>query len=104
MFPSVKKIKVHKTSSKEIPENSGIYIFWNKEEKPIYIGKSSNLKNRVASYFLPNLSSKTARMISDANYLSIIKVTSELEALLLEAKLVKDFQPQYNSQLKDDKH
>ena len=104
MLLSLKKIRVHKTNPKKIPENPGIYIFWNKEKKPIYIGKSLNLKSRVASYFLQNLSPKTARMISEANYLSIIKVSSELEALLLEAKLVKDLQPQYNSQLKDDKN
>jgi len=89
---------------KVIPQNPGVYIFWNKEERPIYIGKALNLKNRVASYFLTNLSSKTARMIREAKYCSIIKVSSELEALLLEANLVRKLQPIYNSQLKDDKH
>jgi excinuclease ABC subunit C len=70
----------------------------------LYVGKSKNLKSRLHSYFLSNLLPKTRSMMNEASYLSYIKVTTELEALLLEAKLIKKYKPFYNSALKDDKN
>ena len=96
------KIKISKNPSKFLPEVPGIYIFWAKD-KPIYVGKALNLKIRVSSYFRNDLQPKTFLMIQKAQYLSYIKVISELEALLLEAKLIKLYKPTYNSSLKDDK-
>ncbi len=75
-----------------------------KEGIPIYIGKAINLKRRVSSYFEMDLEMKTARMISSAQELSFIQVASELEALLLEAKLIRLYLPKYNVSAKDDKH
>ena len=86
-----------------LPETPGVYLFLQKG-KPVYIGKAVNLKNRLRSYFSLKLAPKTARMIKEAQDLSLIKVTSELEALLLEAKLIQKYQPKYNSAAKDDKH
>lgn len=95
---------VSKQHIKDSPENAGIYVFLDKNKLPIYIGKAKNLKRRLASYLSKDLALKTSAMISDAKYFSFIKVTSEIESLLLEAKLVHSYLPKYNSQLKDDKH
>lgn len=62
------------------------------------------MKRRVSSYFDLDLEPKTARMISEANFISFIQVTSELEALLLEARLIRKYMPHYNIAAKDDKH
>jgi len=88
---------------KQLPENPGIYIFRDTKGTPIYIGKAKNLKSRVSSYFGITLAEKTAAMRAEATQFSYILVTSEIEALLLEAKLVRDNMPKYNSELKDDK-
>jgi len=68
------------------------------------VGKGINLKKRLESYFSLNLAPKTKNMVSEATGISFIRVTSELEALLLEAKLIKLMQPKYNFIAKDDKH
>lgn len=87
----------------DLPENPGVYIYF-RNKRPIYVGKAINLKKRVSSYFRLNLETKTRKMINDAEELSFIKVDNELEALLLEARLIKYFQPKYNIISKDDKH
>jgi excinuclease ABC subunit C len=87
----------------KIPEVSGVYTFW-KDKTPIYIGKAVNLKSRISSYFALNLLPKTSRMVTEADNITYLKVDSEFEALLLEAKLIRLNQPKYNSALKDDKH
>jgi len=96
-FPNLKQ------SLRKIPENAGIYIFWQKNT-PIYIGKAVNLKSRLNSYFAVDLAPKTSKMVSEADTFSFIVVGSELEALLLEAKLIRANKPRYNFALKDDKH
>jgi len=88
---------------KKIPETAGIYCYFD-DKKVIYIGKAINLKHRVSSYFNLDLEPKTSRMISEANTISYIQVSSELEALLLEAKLIRKYMPHYNIAAKDDKH
>lgn len=89
---------------RELPTKPGIYIFKNEKGKPIYVGKAKDLKKRVSSYFLKSdLESKTLRMLSDAKSLSHIVVSSEVEAFLLEANLIKKFKPLYNIRLSDDK-
>jgi excinuclease ABC subunit C len=87
----------------KLPETSGVYVYF-KDTEVLYIGKAINLKRRVSSYFDFDLESKTARMMSLASHLSFIQVTSELEALLLEAKLIRQYMPHYNIVSKDDKH
>ncbi len=89
--------------TKHLPETPGIYSFFD-NEKVIYIGKAINIKRRVASYFDLDLDTKTDRMVTEAKFLSFIQVTSELEALLLEAKLIRKYMPRYNIAAKDDKH
>jgi len=97
------KIKIVERFYLDLPENSGIYIYF-KDGIPIYVGKAVNLKRRVASYFRVDLEIKTKRMIAEAMEISYIEVANELEALLLEARLIKFYQPKYNVIAKDDKH
>ncbi|AKM83559.1 hypothetical protein A2422_01675 [Candidatus Woesebacteria bacterium RIFOXYC1_FULL_31_51] len=99
----LKKIKISKNSFKKIPETPGIYIFW-KENFPIYIGKSVNLKNRLNSYLSLKLGPKTYEMVNESESVSYLKVFSELESLLLESNLIHNFKPKFNVISKDDKH
>ncbi len=88
---------------KSLPETAGVYVYF-KDAEVIYIGKAINLRRRISSYFDLDLEPKTDRMISSANYLSFIQVESELESLLLEARLIRKYMPRYNIAAKDDKH
>lgn len=88
---------------KEIPDNPGVYLYSNVSGEIVYVGKAKSLKNRVSSYFATNLLPKTKLLMEEADLVSIIKVNSEIEALLLEAKLIKKYLPKYNIALKDDK-
>lgn len=97
------KIPLKKNVYTSLPETPGVYVFFT-GNTPIYIGKAINLKRRVSSYFDINLIGKTGRMMAEAEYLSYIKVTSEFEALLLEANLIRKYMPHFNIAAKDDKH
>jgi excinuclease ABC subunit C len=88
---------------KSIPDNPGVYLYANKDGIVIYVGKAKNLKNRVGSYFATTLLHKTKLLMEEASEVMLIKVNSEIEALLLEAKLIKKYMPKYNIALKDDK-
>lgn len=87
-----------------LPGNPGIYQFFNDKGKVIYVGKAKNLKNRVRSYFHENIDSpKTKILVSKIEDLQVIVTDSEIEALVLENNLIKEFKPRYNINLKDDK-
>lgn len=96
-------IKITKENFLKLPEVAGVYTFW-KNKTPIYIGKSVNLKSRLNSYLAITLGVKTAKMVSEADEVSFVEVTSDLESLLLESFLIKKYKPKYNIVLKDDKH
>src|SRR3989338_291955 len=88
----------------KLPEITGVYLFKDKTGKIIYIGKAVNLKKRVASYFKKTLTDvKTGKLVENISGLAIIEARNEFEALILEAKLVRFYQPKYNISLKDDK-
>jgi excinuclease ABC subunit C len=87
----------------DIPEEPGVYRFYNKSEKVIYVGKAKNLKNRLSSYFGSNLAQKTYRMVHEAVRVDWTIVDTELEALALEFSWIKQYHPTYNVQFKDDK-
>jgi excinuclease ABC subunit C len=87
----------------EIPEDPGVYRFYNDKEKVIYVGKAKNLKNRLSSYFGSNLAQKTYRMVHEAVRVDWTIVKTELEALALEFSWIKQYHPTYNVQFKDDK-
>ena len=86
-----------------IPEHPGVYRFYNKQDKVIYVGKAKNLKNRLSNYFQTNLATKTNRMVHEAVRVDWTIVSTELEALALEFSWIKQYQPKYNVQFKDDK-
>jgi excinuclease ABC subunit C len=89
---------------RNLPALPGIYQFFDKNNKIIYIGKAKNLKNRVSSYFNNSVSSpKTLALVNKISDLQIIATNSEVEALVLENNLIKEFKPRYNINLKDDK-
>ena len=87
-----------------MPSEPGVYQFFNKEDKIIYIGKAKNLKKRIASYFQKNIGSrKTKNLVKNIHEIKHIVVSSESDALLLENSLIKKYQPKYNILLRDDK-
>lgn len=86
------------------PKEPGVYWFLDKNNKTLYVGKAKNLKNRITSYkHISGKSLKTKEMLKKAKTIKHQTTESELEALILEAELIKTYQPYYNSQLKDDK-
>ena len=86
-----------------LPTDPGVYRFFDKDEKVIYVGKAKNLKNRINSYFGSNLQIKTRKMVKTAVRVDWTIVNSELEALQLEFTWIKQFNPDFNVQFKDDK-
>ncbi len=103
MTKKLKRYAFIKKFLMKVPEEPGVYIFYDKTGKIIYIGKAISLKNRLKTYLSRNIFGKTDRLVKNINYFSYIKVGSEIEAILLEAKLIKYHQPYYNIALKDDK-
>jgi len=93
------------TLLKIIPDNPGVYQYFDKDEKLIYVGKAKSLKKRVSSYFTKDKydSRKTAILVRQIRDIKFIVVATELDALLLENNLIKEYQPKYNVLLKDDK-
>jgi excinuclease ABC subunit C len=89
---------------KNLPAEPGVYLYKNDKGKIIYIGKAKNLRNRVRSYFHSSVDSpKTQIMVSKVADLEMIITNSEMEALILENNLIKQYKPRYNVNLKDDK-
>ncbi len=87
-----------------LPEDPGVYRYYDAEGVVIYVGKAKNLKRRVNSYFnREHASIKTARLVSKIVDLQYTVVNTEEEALDLENNLIKEFKPHYNVLLKDDK-
>lgn len=87
------------------PTTSGVYLMKDSRDRVIYVGKAVNLRSRAGSYFLAAAATerRTAELvqaIADIDYLS---TENEVDALLLEARLIKDIQPRFNTVLKDDK-
>jgi len=99
----LKKVKKERKQLKKLPDTPGIYFFWSINKTALYIGKAINVKKRVTSYFSKNLQDKTTNMVAESTHISYLKVGSELEALVLEAKLISTYKPKYNAVLKDDK-
>ncbi len=95
---------------KSLPKKSGVYQYFDKNGKILYIGKAKNLQKRVKSYFrfnpfrpAENLSPRIYKMISEAKDLNYIVVENENDALILENSLIKQLKPKYNILLRDDK-
>ena len=90
---------------KKLPASPGVYIMHDKRDEIIYVGKAISLKNRVRQYFQSsrNKTAKIEKMVSRIARFEYIITDSELEALVLECNLIKEYRPKYNTMLKDDK-
>ncbi len=94
-----------KEKLKTLPRTPGVYLMKDAQGRVIYIGKAVNLRNRVSSYFTAQaaVDRRTADLVVEIKDVDFLNADSEVDALLLEARLVKDIQPRFNSELKDDK-
>jgi len=89
---------------KSLPEVPGVYQYFDKQDKIIYIGKAKNVKKRVTSYFNKTVENhKTRVLVKNISRIEHVLVDSEMDALLLENNLIKKYKPRYNILLKDDK-
>ena len=87
-----------------LPEEPGVYLMYDTNKTVIYVGKALNLKNRVKSYFSNSFhDNKTTHLVANIHDFDYIITNSEQEAFLLEANLIKQYQPRYNIIMKDDK-
>ena len=87
-----------------LPDGPGVYQYYDKEDKILYVGKAKNLKKRVASYFNKiHDTAKTNVLVKKIVTIKHIVVPTETDALLLENNLIKTLQPRYNVMLRDDK-
>ncbi|GMK44992.1 excinuclease ABC subunit UvrC [Paenibacillus glycanilyticus] len=86
-----------------LPDQPGCYLMKNGEGTIIYVGKAKVLKNRVRSYFNGSHNGKTQRLVSEIRDFDYIITSSNMEALILECNLIKQYHPRYNVLLKDDK-
>lgn len=87
-----------------LPESPGVYQYYDKDDKILYVGKAKNLKKRVASYFTKTHDNgKTRVLVKKIATIKHIVVANESDAFLLENNLIKKLQPRYNINLKDDK-
>ncbi len=90
---------------KKLSKSSGIYQFADETGKILYVGKAKNLKNRIKSYFAKEIGRGPGidAMVSLSEEIKIVETESEIEAILLEAELIKKLKPKYNIRLRDDK-
>ncbi|MDO1502382.1 excinuclease ABC subunit UvrC [Winogradskyella maritima] len=89
---------------KTLPNQPGVYQYYDAKERLIYVGKAKNIKKRVSSYFTKNHDyGKTRVLVKNIRTIKHIVVETETDALLLENNLIKKYQPKYNVMLKDDK-
>ena len=89
---------------KTLPDSPGVYQYFDKNGKILYVGKAKNLKKRVTSYFTKRHDShRIGVMVKKIHEIRHIVVSSETDALLLENNLIKKLQPRFNVMLKDDK-
>jgi excinuclease ABC subunit C len=90
---------------KSLPTTPGVYLMKDAAGRVIYVGKAKNLRARAGSYFLKaaELDRRTADLVQEIRDIDYLDADSEVDALLLESRLVKDVQPRFNSDLKDDK-
>jgi len=86
-----------------VPQKPGCYLMKNKDGIIIYVGKAKKLKNRLSSYFRGTHTGKTAKLVSEIVDFEYIVVNSEVESLILENNLIKQYDPKYNILLRDDK-
>lgn len=94
-----------KAKALQLPETPGVYFMKDAQGRTLYIGKARSLRDRVGSYFHahPDIEPRLQSMIAQIRDVDVLQTATEVDALLAEARLVKDSQPKYNVKLKDDK-
>ena len=101
--PNMEKA-IFKQIQGSLPKEPGIYQYFDDKGKLIYVGKAKNIKNRVSSYFLSGQqNAKTTELVQKIKDIRFTIVNSEHDAFILENELIKNYQPKYNINLKDDK-
>lgn len=90
---------------RNFPHKPGVYLMKDAAGRVLYVGKAKDLRNRAGSYFLKAAAEdpRTSRLVREICDIDYIETDSEVDALLVEARLIKDIQPEYNRDLKDDK-
>ena len=101
----MQKVAELRKKANTLPMEPGVYLMRDRRGEIIYVGKARNLRKRILSYFrdASALTPKTVAMIGHAASLETLSTTTEKEALLLEASLIKKHRPHYNIVLRDDK-
>lgn len=89
--------------ARQAPEQPGVYQFQDARGRVLYVGKAKHLRRRVMSYFTRELDGKTAAMVAAARRLEFVVTATEVEALILENRLIKQHRPRFNITLRDDK-
>jgi excinuclease ABC subunit C len=97
--------RARKKVRSKFPNAPGVYLFQDKAGRVLYIGKAKNLRARVGSYFLDAAAGdeRTSHLVREAYDVDFVEAESDVDALLMEARLVKDIQPKYTRELRDDK-
>ena len=94
-------------SPQDVPSSPGVYVFRNASGDVIYVGKARSLRKRLGSYFQPSrrarADAKLRALLNSIDSYEVYTVTSEGEALLLESRMIKEYRPRYNVELRDDK-
>lgn len=107
VYYTIQIMKKQELSTLSLPDSPGVYFFRDSDGKILYIGKATSLRDRVRSYFNPDLHEarglRLVSMITQAHTVTYQKTDSVLEALLLESKLIKEHNPYYNAKEKDNK-
>jgi len=96
-------VKIKNLEIKNLPKSPGVYIFLDKNNKVLYVGRASSLKNRLSSYFQKNLEPRIQEFVNLAEKIKYIKTQNLLEAVILEANLIKKYLPKYNIREKDNR-
>ncbi len=95
--------KAQKEKTKFFPDSSGVYLFKNRKGQVIYVGRASSLKKRIANYFSAVADARTKELVAEAAGLSFRKTATLLDAVVLEANLIKKYWPKFNVREKDDR-
>lgn len=90
---------------RRFPQSPGVYLMKDAAGRVIYVGKAKNLRSRAGSYFLKAAAEerRTADLVREIRDIDYLEADSEVDALLMESRLIKDVQPRFNTDLKDDK-
>lgn len=97
------RTRIARPEAGSIPTRPGVYVFRDKDDRPIYVGKAKSLRSRLSNYFAADLHPRTRAMVTAATEVEWIVTDNEVEALHLEVNLIKQYRPRYNVRYRDDK-